>query len=111
MNKIKLLPCPLCGEEASIEHDYDYASHPWYYVECDRCGCKTEAHVDENGKEQAIKEWNTRKQMERIIERLKEEKEKYKEYNGGKLMYVNISRSNGIDKAIEIAREEGGLND
>ena len=110
MSKIKLLPCPLCGEDAIIEHDYDYASHPWYYIECDKCGCKTEYHVDESGKEQAIKEWNTRKPMERIMERLKEEKEKCKEYCGDKLMYENISRSHGIDKAVEIIKE-GGFND
>lgn len=100
MSEQKLLSCPLCGGEASIEHDYDYASHPWYYVECDKCGCKTETHVDENGKEQAIKEWNTRKPMERIVERLEEASFPHK--IGGEIQLTVLKKR--ID---EIFKEEG----
>lgn len=109
MNKVELLPCPFCDGEAEIYALIDEGSlYDDCFVKCPNCGCCTRTFKTARS---AILMWNNRKPIKRIVERLWKEKEECKEYNGCKLMYVNISRSNGIDKAIEIVREEGGLND
>jgi hypothetical protein len=52
--------------------------------------------------------------MERIVEQLEEQQKLYKEahatatWTPDKIAYVNTS--NGIGKAIEIVKEEGGMN-
>ena len=72
-SEIKLLPCPFCGGEAEIRHyeDYtkDFASVYKYYVECTEC--KAQSNMKAN-MEDIIKDWNTRKPMDRIVEKLEE---------------------------------------
>lgn len=62
----KLLPCPFCGGEAEISL---YLGN--YGVACTECmGAIFPARGMTKG--EAIKAWNTRKPMERILERLEE---------------------------------------
>ena len=65
MSKIK--KCPFCGRCAELRHDKEGFS----YVLCANDGCyvRTDGHLND---ESAIKAWNTRKPMERIVERLEE---------------------------------------
>lgn len=78
MSKTKLLPCPFCEGEARLQRwkrKYDY------YVICKTCGCRTplfqyQFDSREKRRESAINTWNTRKPMERVIERLIDLQEK-----------------------------------
>lgn len=83
----ELKRCAFCGGEATLCN--------YYFVQCEECGVSTLTFIT---KEEAIKAWNTRKPMERIIERLEEEKSDW-----------NDDYNVPIKKAIEIVKEEGGL--
>ena len=90
----KIEKCPFCGRYAELRHDKDGFS----YVLCANDGCyvRTDGHLNE---ESAIKAWNNRKPMERIVERLEEAKSDW-----------NDDYNVPIKKAIEIVKEEGGMN-
>lgn len=107
MREIKLLPCPFCGGEAHIEEHkfWDEKAKGFtvqtYGVVCDNCCSMSWQH--HRHKEKAIEQWNTRKPMERIVERL-EEKQDEPIYQH---QYDNYFI--GITDAIEIVKEEGGI--
>lgn len=87
----KLLPCPFCGGEAETRkglHELDN------WVHCLVCRSKSGSFTTE---ETAIKRWNTRKPMERIVEQL----EKMKAY----AFYDEVGV---LDDAIEIVK--GGVD-
>ena len=67
----KLLPCPFCGGEAKYIEDKDFFISR--FVTCTKCGIETRRNYLR--KDYAIKDWNTRKPMERIVEQLEEELE------------------------------------
>ena len=70
----KLLPCPFCGGEA-----YEYRSGLQFSlceIVCKDCGCRTERMAVAD----AYTTWNTRKPMERILERLEEEAKENREF-------------------------------
>ena len=96
----ELKRCPFCGGEARLQK---INKHGAYYVICKTCGCRTPKYQHrftskEERQEDAIEAWNTRKPMERIVERL----EKIKE-NAWDEEYQTMC------DAIEIVKEEGGL--
>lgn len=62
----KLLPCPFCGGEAKYIEDKDFFISR--FVTCTKCGIETRRNYLR--KDLAIKDWNTRKPMERILEQL-----------------------------------------
>ena len=105
-NKIKLLPCPFCGGEAVV-YDDDY-NH--YAIGCKLCCDVTPITTWEDTEEKAVAIWNTRKPMERIVERL----EDIKKVNPlGRIGHPKVVRSETIrvvNKAIEICKEEGGID-
>ena len=72
--KNSLLRCPFCGGEAKVAHEY---TEEWKlaYVMCFRCGCSTPSAISEDT---VIQIWNTRKPMERIVEKLEQQKQQYK---------------------------------
>ena len=119
MSEIKLLPCPLCGESVEIDeippHTHSIAT---FMVDCDglaiiecKCGCS----ITRETREKAIKVWNTRKPMDKIVEQLEEEKEySYSEFSH----YINeyeLSLDDeyddffhkGLGRAIDIIRAGG----
>ena len=64
----KLLNCPFCGGEA-IKVAFSWgAITDEYTIECKMCGTRTKVLKLED----AIKIWNTRKPMERIVEQLED---------------------------------------
>ena len=95
-NKIKLLPCPFCGGEFQIN-----VGGMIYIPKCKKCGCTLAGCRTE---EEAIEEVNTRKPMERIIERLEGIVVQRVAWFGKK-DEICI----GVDKAIEMVKEEGGI--
>lgn len=70
MSDIKLLPCPFCGGEAKymeIRQEFFISK----FVTCTKCGIETKRNHP--NKKYAVKQWNTRKPMDRIVEQLEEE--------------------------------------
>ena len=70
MSEKKLLNCPFCGWEAKICDGYieEFLKTEYMkYVKCNYCKASTKLYFSE---EEAIKVWNTRKPMERVLERL-----------------------------------------
>ena len=101
----KLLPCPFCGGEA---YEYHTGLHfKFCEVICKECGC----HTDRMTVDEAITAWNTRKPMERIVERLEDYRDDFMEdiYEELRDDSDNL-RANRIierfDNAIEIVKEE-----
>lgn len=105
----KLLSCPFCGGEASLLTHKDLKNRMYYYVECSGNNCLIEPFTYyASDKEEVIKLWNTRKPMERVVERLEETKDKDIVFfppraNNKTAM---LGQRIGLDRAIEIVKEE-----
>ena len=69
MSEVKLKPCPFCsGKPKMATCDWGYSvKEYWYY--CSSCGCETQKY---HSKEDAAEQWNTRKPIDNIVERLEE---------------------------------------
>jgi hypothetical protein len=91
MSEIKLLPCPFCGGEAEIVGKH--------WVQCRRCA--TEGGYYDNI-ETAIEVWNTRKPMERIVERLEESADQC-------IKIGDVYGFSATNEAIFVVKEEGGI--
>ena len=105
MSEIKLLRCPFCGGEAELLKGQCEIDN---YVMCLECRSKTKLY---NTKASAIKAWNTRKPVERLVERLEEQVEESATdyYDWEDISYLREKKA--YQKAIEIVKEEGGLNE
>ena len=109
MSDERLLPCPFCGGEAKVAHEYTEA---WKleYVMCFRCGCSTPPAISEYT---VIQIWNTIKPMERIVEKLENEleladKEKERSARENPLQFDSAKGyATGIYNAIEIVKGGG----
>lgn len=103
MSEIKLLPCPFCGGEAIVYEDEQYNQ---YMIGCKNC-CAVEPMTEWTSKENAIAQWNTRKPMQEIVERL----ENYSIWKELLIYDLTHREREIIRKAIEIVEEVGGMND
>lgn len=107
----ELKRCPFCGEEAKI----DKTIANTVSVECTVCHASSRMILCTEGdiEQKAIEAWNTRKPMENIVERLEHfNEETFYRANGranGKTLAYGYSQ--GIYKAIEIVKEEGGIDE
>ena len=118
MSEIKLLPCPFCGGEAEFYRMTTRQNFRWsdcVGVRCKTCGasCSTvlyDARIHPNDEEyyEAAKAWNTRKPIERIVERLEEVKTKGY-VTGITANPYEFASCHAMDRAIKIVMEEGGL--
>ena len=111
-----LLNCPFCGGEAKIDKTITNTVS----VECTVCHASSRMILCTEGdiEQKAIEAWNTRKPLERIVERLEYEyheidKCKKESYEDGEWerfdMFANLK--NGIGRAIVIVKEEGRLHE
>lgn len=113
----RLLSCPFCGGEAFVDtHKFwdekakDFTVQT-YGVACHQCGSKSWQHC--RTEEDAIKHWNTRKPMERIVEQLEEMSLSY-ELNCYKMIRENKCHESedcgmcAFKQAIEIVK--GGVD-
>ena len=114
MSEIKLLPCPFCGGE--VELNSVGVSTTYYFISCEECGHRQVGSIH---KEALVNSWNTRKPMERILTRSEEELkwtraeqsiecERCNGY-GSPLQSKNSGKIEALKKAIEIVKEEGGI--
>lgn len=105
MSEIKLLPCPFCGYEAKSVKAHGIFEKP-YVVVCENEKCRASVGMFSATKEEAIKQWNTRKPMQEIVERLEEAKvcviDDYTEEYEDMVF---------LEEAIGIVREAGGMNE
>ena len=108
----ELKRCPFCGGEARILTSVFFRSDAC--VKCKKCGASTLVHSsasNEDAKLNAIKAWNTRKPMDRIVERLEEEAEECRKYWQEFDDEDSFGGMNAYCNAIRIVKEEGGLNE
>lgn len=99
MNELK--KCPFCGGEVRFVKTGCSSRGKIGYLFCD--GCKERFFDNDKWHTELVvyEKWNTRKPLERVIERLEE---KAKEYTNDDLSYrIPWFR---IDEAIEIIKEE-----
>lgn len=96
MSETKLLPCPFCGGEAELVGDN------YHWVLCK--GCKGGSHAFKTV-EEAINAWNTRKPVERILEKLEEDYVDSRDcLDTEKDFYLGMCQ--GLQYAINQVREE-----
>ena len=111
MSEIKLLPCPFCGGD-NLGFYHNHLFRDGYEVRCYDCHFGLQ---ESRTKQEAIEAWNTRKPMERIIERLEEELklsdiEKERCIRENPLQFDEAKGySTGISNAIDFVKEEGGI--
>lgn len=70
MSEVELLPCPFCGGEATT-FQKKFIDGRKFGIMCKETFCCI-IPANFNKKEDAIKAWNTRKQMDDIVDRLEE---------------------------------------
>ena len=110
MESNKLLPCPFCGGEAGMDADKIGKGKELYYVYC-KNDCITQYGYSYS-KEEAIQSWNTRKPMERIVERVEEEYNKWADiydidkFHGALNEYAE-GKSDALKYAIDIVERDG----
>ena len=103
----ELKRCPFCGGEARM-HKTAFLKYEVEVV-CKNCGARTLTHSSASFSDanmNAIKAWNTRKPMDRIVERL----EDYRMWKELMIYDLTYREREIIKKAIEIVKEEGGIN-
>lgn len=109
MSEIKMKNCPFCGEELREDTARDGTKFYFHYGDN---GCFL-GYVCITG-EKSINAWNTRKPMERIVERLEEEIKIQRvardktESELDRRFYT--FRANTYADSIRIVKEEGGIS-
>lgn len=103
----KLIQCPFCGGE-NIHSTY------FNWTPAIRCECGAVMTVqmgfDTNKEAELVRRWNTRKPMERIVERLEEHRE-WTDSTFDEDGFCNDDSFEVVrlDTAIEIVKEEGAV--
>ena len=124
----ELKRCPFCGGEAEIVDEKRYCGNEGYsvkFVKCRECDVCTKERISDGyfneycTDEEIAELWNTRKPMERIVERLEQQRKQYKrraEEQEGVNLTVKISekffgKACSYEHAIKIVKEESGINE
>jgi Lar family restriction alleviation protein len=118
MNEKKLKNCPFCGGEAITHSRCSYeetGGETMFFARCKHCGVEGPWSYS---KENAINAWNTRVPMQKIVERLEEDskhwwkmKQEALKLNEGDLVNRYDAFEIASNNAIDIVKEEGGLNE
>ena len=97
MSEIKLAKCPFCDAELKR---WDYMPNVFFEHPYNGCILSGKKVLES---EHDINAWNTRKPMERIIERLEDKK-------WGTSEWRDKWRDEIIGECIEVVKEEGGID-
>lgn len=112
MSEIKLLPCPFCGGEAKMNERYreGIANRKMYWVSCKKCGASQPYHSLAGYRRSvgAIGQWNTRKPMQEIVERLEEELDDCRNWSDIEEDYY-LGMCQGLQYAICHVKEVGRI--
>lgn len=100
MSEIKLKECPFCGEELEVVGKGHYFAHKIN-------GCILQHLCFDIDNQEAIEQWNTRKPMDRIVERLEQYQQ---EYSSGDGEFTDELVDRVLRNAIEIVKA-GGVDD
>lgn len=110
---MKLKPCPFCGGEAEFIQE-DIAG--LYAVNCKECKCRTpfQFNFGEGSEKKALKVWNRREPIDKIVKQLEELQERHPYKVVGD--YDTYSQYNQAwescsDQAIEIVKKGGGIDE
>lgn len=118
-----LLRCPFCGGEAKIEWEdwKDISPTSGIYrlsvnhkPECffvQMNGLNAKSEMISSNKERLAEAWNTRKPMDRIVERLEEQAEECRKYWQEFDDEDSFGAMNAYCNAVKIVKEEGGMNE
>ena len=98
-----LAKCPFCGEELELHCTGRFYMHKTN-------DCILQHLCFEVGNEVYIERWNTRKPLERIVERLQETKTK-SYVTGITANPYEFGACHAMNDAIKIVKEEGGMNE
>jgi Lar family restriction alleviation protein len=99
----KLKPCPFCGGKVYIDNEDCYGyEHIDFFVHCDNCSLQFGFASQFETEEDAVKAWNTRKPIDKVIEQLEELVRINMEVLGVRADYVNLAHVIKIVKAGEI---------
>ena len=117
MSEIKLKPnnCPCCGGHSVLDREDIFCQDCGLSLDIYQFIQRGEAETYQEAREKAIEVWNTRKPMERILERLETElklaeEEKERCIRENPLQFDSAKGYvNAISVAIEIVKEEGGV--
>jgi hypothetical protein len=112
VNKMsELKRCPICNGKVVFE--ICHCKHEEWFgrtITCRHCDLIFYGSMDGMSEEQLAEEWNNRKPMERIVERLEEEKTK-SYVTGITANPYEFGACHAMNDAIEIVKEEGGMNE
>lgn len=100
----RLKKCPFCGGEGKLEINREMGGTQ-YYVLCTNCPTTVGRHWFWK-KEDAINSWNTRKPMDRIIQELEAEAERWHESGKAFKDKKELGVASGFRYAIEIVKGE-----
>ena len=115
MSEIKLLPCPFCGGEVRLsfcDEEDGLVRHINYeeelecgcsFIHCYNCGMDFFPNTDIA--REVVEEWNTRKPVEDVLERLEAECIKYKNEWNTYDDEIAFGQMNGMSNAISIIKE------
>lgn len=100
----KLLPCPFCGGEHIGETIFNWN----YAIMCRDCGAvmTVPMNFEGNREDELVRKWNTRKPMEKIVERLEFQAEKNRDYWNNFGNECAFGAMDAYTNAIEIVKEE-----
>jgi hypothetical protein len=101
---VTLRKCPFCGGEAILESDTIGKGKELWYVSC-KSDCVTQYGYCTT-KERAIDKWNTRRPVERALERLKDENMNRVDMACMTMDVFVDGQVSGLERAIDIIEEE-----
>lgn len=106
--------CPCCDSEDTSVGSVVVLDREELYIKCNSCGLKLQIRK-EYGYGELLKRWNTRKPMERIVERLEQQAKQYRrrcnelvEKGYIPMADKQLGKACSYEHAIEIVKEEGG---
>lgn len=101
MSDTRLRECPICGHIAEMRTHENF-----YYIQCSLCGLRTQCFFDEN---RAIKFWNTRRPIDKIVEHLEELRDDAEMHTGSYEDYDEYEQGKAIafEEAIKIIKAGG----
>lgn len=107
MSETKLLPCPFCGGEATIDREDIFCDNCYLSMKIFSRVHNGDAETYDEARTQAINDWNTRKPMDNIVEQLEERKndslQLWKQYQ----LKDDFGKMFAFDESIKIVRKGG----